>query len=242
MQEDPKNPPENQTEKEVSKPSEADSQKPVRRKPKSWQDRMLPIMAGMLIALTLFFFIATFVQMSYLHWNILNSPPIEFDIASGNALIEGADNFVDIYEARQFEIRASMERFIVEKRYHQAGVLLMSGLWLRYLGFVTGMILSLVGASFILGKLREPTQKLEGKFSDISLSISTASPGIILALLGVVLMFATLIDRDTYNVSDANVYLSVADQIDLPDLEGGDFDLPSPEEVFGPESDSEANP
>jgi len=210
MPEDHKNPPKDQSEEEVLKPLETDIPNPARTKTKSWQDRMMPIMAGMLVALTLFFFIATFVQMSYLHWNILNSPPIQFDIASGDALIEGADNFVDLYEARQFEIRATMERFIVEKRYHQAGVLLMSGLWLRYLGFVTGMILALLGAAFVLGKLREPTQKLEGKFSDISLSISTASPGIILALLGVVLMFATLLDRDTYNVSDANVYLSVA--------------------------------
>ncbi len=242
MEEDHNNLQKDQTEKEGSKLSATGTPKPVRRKSTSWQERMLPIMAGMLIALTLFFFIATFVQMSYLHWNILNSPPIEFDVASGEALLAGADNFVDLYEARQFETRAAMERFIVEKRYHQAGVLLMSGLWLRYLGLVTGMILSLVGASFILGKLREPTQQLEGNFSQISLSISTASPGIILALLGVVLMFATLVDRDTYNVSDANVYLSVVDQLSVPELEGGDFDLLSPDEKFGPETDSESDP
>jgi hypothetical protein len=229
---------------DVSSPSAAenDQPKPVRKKPRRWQDRLLPLMAGMLIALALFFFIATFIQMSYLHRNILTSPSVEFDVTSAEALLDGAHNFDDLYQVRKFEIRAAMERFVVEKRYHQASVLLMSGLWLRYLGLITGMILALVGASFVLGKLREPTQKLEGKFSDISVSISTASPGIILALLGVILMFATLINRDTYNVSDANVYMSIGDQFALPEADLGDLDLPSPGELFGPEAEVGSDP
>lgn len=185
---------------------------------KNWQERMLPLMVGMLIALTLFFFIATFVQMSYLHWTILNSPPIDVASISENALLIGTTTFEERSQARQFELRAAMERFIVEKRYHQASAYLMSGLWLRYLGFITGMILALLGASFILGKLREPAQKLDGTFLEISLSISTASPGIILAVLGVVLMFATLLDRDTYNVTDANTYLPIINPADVSGL------------------------
>lgn len=210
----------------------------TKAKPK-WQERMLPVMAGMLIALTFFFFIATFIQMSYLHWNILNSPPIEVDPASGEALVTGSNSFNEIYQAHEFEVRTAMERYIIEKRYHQASVFLMSGLWLRYLGFITGMILALIGASFILGKLRDPEQQLEGKFSEVSLSIRTASPGIILAVLGVVLMFATLMDRDTYNVSDSNVYLLTNDLLNVSG--NPNTMLPLPSEMIEPEDQSEGS-
>jgi hypothetical protein len=201
------------------------------RKPARWQERLLPLMSGMLIALTAFFFLATFVQMSYLHWSILDSPPIQIEPASSEASYVSSSSFDQQYEARQFEVRAAMERYIIEKRYHQVSVLLMSGLWLRYLGFITGMILALVGASFILGKLREPEQEIKGNFSEISLSVRTASPGIILAVLGVILMFATIVDRDVYNVKDANVYLSVVSPLDTPALGPGDK-LPPLKEYF----------
>jgi hypothetical protein len=52
-------------------------------------------------------------------------------------------------------ILSSLETNIVERRYHQANVSLMSRVWTRYLGFVTGMVLAMVGSIFILGKLRE---------------------------------------------------------------------------------------
>jgi len=101
-----------------------------------------------------------------------------------------------------------MEAFIVENRYHQVSVSLMAGLWLRYLGFVTGMILSLVGASFVLGKLREPVTEIAGKLSNVNLSLQSASPGIILVFLGAVLMIATILDEDKYELEDHRIYLT----------------------------------
>ena len=100
-----------------------------------------------------------------------------------------------------------MEAFIVTQRYHHASVLLMFGLWTRYLGFITGMILALVGASFVLGKLREPAQRLAGRLSTFDFSLRTTSPGVILTVLGVLLMFTTILDKDMYEVTDGNVYL-----------------------------------
>ena len=187
----------------------------LRRKPQpKWQDRLLPTMSGLLIGLTIFFFLTTFGQMAYLHWSILQVPRIEISQITANSLITNTDTFADRLTAQEMETRTKMESFIVTQRYHQASVLLMSGLWLRYLGFMTGMILALVGASFVLGKLREPAQKLEGKFSWIDLSLRTTSPGVILAVLGVILMFATIIDKDIYNVKDANVYLLPVNAVD----------------------------
>ncbi len=203
----------------------------LHKKPQpKWQDRLLPTMNGLLIGLTIFFFLTTFGQMAYLHWSILQIPEVNINPTTGDSLIASTDTFEYRMNARELEVRSQMESFIVTQRYHQASVLLMSGLWLRYLGFITGMILALVGASFILGKLREPTQTLKGSFSTIDLSLRTTSPGIVLAVLGVILMFATIRDRDTYNISDANIYLYPAGAAEsitpLPTLI-------SPEEIFG---------
>jgi hypothetical protein len=200
----------------ISSPLQINEPKPGTNKPDRWQERLLPLMGGMLTVLTAFFFLVTFGQISYLHWSIFRSPPVQFDSASSQALVASTNRFDDLYRYRQFEVRAAMERYIVEKRYHQISVQLMSGLWLRYLGFITGMILALVGASFILGKLRLSEQTLEGKYSDLSLSLRTTSPGIVLAVLGAILMFATLVDRDSYNVTDANIYLLGLDPLATP--------------------------
>lgn len=186
----------------------------IRRKPQSkWQERLLPTMNGLLIGLTIFFFLTTFGQMVYLHWSIFQSSPVDINQSAGNALLDSAQTFDNRMKARELDVKSRMEVFIVTQRYHQISVQLMAGLWTRYLGFVTGMILALVGASFVLGKLREPNQKLESKFSGIDLSIRTTSPGIILAILGVTLMFATILDKDKYEVTDANVYLSPVNTI-----------------------------
>jgi hypothetical protein len=175
---------------------------------RTWQDRLLPLMAGIVIGLTIFFFIATFIQMSYLHWNILQSPSIDISDSTSDNLIASAETFRDRLEARQLVIRSKMEAFIITNRYRQASVSVMAGLWVRYLGFITGMILALVGASFVLGKLREPEEKIAGQLSNFQVSLATTSPGIILVFLGVILMFTTIIDKDYYKVIDTDIYLS----------------------------------
>jgi len=44
-----------------------------------WQDRLLPTMNGLLVGLTIFFFLATFAQMVFIHWSILQTPPVEIN-------------------------------------------------------------------------------------------------------------------------------------------------------------------
>jgi len=221
---------ENTTQRDAPK---SDSPSKIHKKPQSkWQERLLPTMNGLLIGLTIFFFVTTFGQMAYLHWSILQIPEINIGPTSGESLNTDMDTAKDRMDARELEVRSRMEAFIVTQRYHQVSVLLMSGLWIRYLGFMTGMILALVGASFVLGKLREPAQKLQGKFSRIDLSLRTTSPGVILAVLGVILMFATILDKDFYNVSDTNVYLFPVHAVPTT----GNLSLPGlipPEQVYG---------
>lgn len=173
-----------------------------------WQRRLLPLMAGMIIALSIFFFIVTLGQLAFLQWNILHSPPIELGPLLSDELSGGEIEFEELYRLRRLELLAALESDIAEKRYYHNGVMIMSGLWLRYLGFLTGMILAMIGASFILGKMHEPEQEVEGKFSQLSMSLRTTSPGIILAVLGVILMFTTLVDKDEFELNNPNIYMS----------------------------------
>ncbi len=207
--------------------SEAKKKLPVQRRAKPtivrWQERLLPIMGGLLVGLTLFFFAATLVQMAYLHWSILQYPAVNVGPSPGNDLVANAITFEDKLAARRIEILAGMESYVVQRRYHQASVALMAGLWIRYLGFITGMILALVGASFVLGKLREPATEITGQATGVDISLKSASPGIILVVLGTVLMFTTIVKQDVYQVQDAPMY--IGSQVELQTL---DLSTPMP--------------
>jgi hypothetical protein len=157
-----------------------------------WQYKLLPLMSKMLISLTLFFFIASMVQLFYLHSRIEKTPLI------GENWLNNAGANQPVYY---------LEYNLIERRYHQANTSLMSRIWLQYLGFVTGMILALVGATFILGKLRESETTLAVDTSSLKYSLSTSSPGIIMAVLGSAIMITTILVHNPIDVKDDSVFL-----------------------------------
>ena len=176
----------------------------------TWQKKLLPIMIGMLAVLTLFFFIVSLIQLYYLHSRIEQSPKLDLYLALGMLEKDGPRTTEsDRLDFARWKTLSILEGNALERRYHQANVSLMSRIWIRYLGFVTGMILALVGAAFILGKLREPETKLDmegegvGKFS-----ITSASPGLILVLLGAILMVTTIVTHHEIKVKDSPLYTS----------------------------------
>lgn len=197
--------------KDIPPTPEVKTPAPTQRQGKSaktrWQERLLPIMGGLLIGLAIFFFAASFIQMTYLHTSILNYPKLSVDSGAAKEVVASGQTFDERLQARRLELLANMEAYVVGRRYHQASVALMASLWVRYLGFVTGMILALVGASFVLGRLSEPASSISGKTSLLDFSVRSTSPGIILVVLGVILMFATITDKDEFQVKDAPVYL-----------------------------------
>jgi hypothetical protein len=172
-----------------------------------WQEKLLPLMSRMVIGLTLFFFVASFGQLLYLQAEISRDRPFTLSetalgpVAPGNASISEQLNVARLRAAAELELQ------VVTRRYRQATVLLMSRVWTLYLGFVTGMILALVGAAFILGKLQEASSDLSVKSAGNELTLKTASPGIILAALGTVLMLATIVTNHRIEVIDTPLYL-----------------------------------
>jgi len=172
----------------------------------AWQKRLLPLMTGMLVVLTLFFFVASLTQLYYLHRRIEQAP--QCDLEATLSMLEklGPNMAVkDQFEAVRWRTLSTLEEYAMKRRYHQANVLLMSRIWTRYLGFVTGMILALVGAAFILGKLREPETKLDAE-GVWKFSITTASPGLVLALLGTILMVSTIVTHQEITTEDIPLY------------------------------------
>ena len=177
----------------------------------AWQYRLMPFMTGIILILGIFFFAATMYQLYELNIKIQDVPELD-----SVQLLNDADNGKTLLE-KQWRSLVVLEAHILQQRYHQANVLLMARIWVRYLGFITGMMLSLIGAAFILGKLREPSTQLtlgsEGQSNALSgnlkVQLVSQSPGIVLVTLGTVLMLLTIMIHHPIEVSDSPVYTSV---------------------------------
>ena len=172
-----------------------------------WQSRMLPLMVKMLLGLSLFFFLATMAQLFYLQQRIHTVPELDVkrtvDAPSGSGAPDPAG-----LDAVRWNTLSQLEAYCIQRRYHQANVLLMSRVWFGYLGFITGMICTFIGATLILGKFQEPATQVASEAAAWKISINTASPGLMLALLGTVLMITTMISPARIDVRDGPSFLN----------------------------------
>ncbi len=174
----------------------------------TWQRRLLPFMIGSIIFMGIFFFIISLINFYYLHGQVQHTElvldPIFKEYESKAA--EEKEHLGRDYW--MWKTLVFLEQDVVKRRYHRANSAVLARIWTRYLGFVTGMILALVGAVFILGKLQEPPTKLEADTSALKMSLYTSSPGIVLAVLGSMIMAIALAipfeietrDRATYAI------------------------------------------
>jgi hypothetical protein len=183
-----------------------DTEEKARRAVEKWQQRLLPLMIRMLTGLTIFFFLASFGQLFYLHRRIENAPTLSTADLLGPLGHDLVATTADLGHQR-LRTSALLEANVIARRYHQANVLLMSRVWANYLGFVTGMTLALVGAAFILGQLQTATSTLENKTGPAQVSLSTTSPGLALCVLGVILMITTIVSHHDIQTQDVPVYL-----------------------------------
>ncbi|MFZ4522477.1 MAG: hypothetical protein ACOYNC_12280 [Bacteroidales bacterium] len=104
---------------------------------------------------------------------------------------------------------AKMEEKSLDRRYSQGGLLLVSRIFTKYLGFFTGMILAIVGAVFIIGKLQEDKTDMEGSMGEqVKMKLTSSSPGIIFGVLGTILMLSTILQHTDITVSDQPLFLN----------------------------------
>jgi hypothetical protein len=208
------------SESEIQRPHAREKEKRSTRggfRETKWQKKLLPFMIIVLSLVMLFFFTASALQLYYLHQRIERSPELDLNPALG--LLEsnpaGASER-DKLEVGRWKTLSILEGNALQRRYHQANVLLMSRIWTGYLGFVTGMILALVGATFILGKLRESESQVDAGSELWKLSITTASPGLVLAVLGTILMITTMVSHYEIKVDDGQLYTAGWNGTDNP--------------------------
>jgi len=165
----------------------------------AWQKRILPYMVGAVIFFALFFLLASMYQLYSLKADIQSAPKIQTEHLYMND--------VD-FDRQRWNSLVALEVHVLQQRYHQANISIMSRLWVRYLGFVTGMILAFMGAIFIIGKLKEgATLDVEGE--GIKANLATQSPGIVLAVLGVILMVITIVVHHQVDVRDKPSYTAM---------------------------------
>lgn len=173
-----------------------------------WQKKLLPFMMIILGAVALFFFISSFIQLYELQSKVDSYEKLKLD----SLLLSMSQTAIDKYKRDELSITrwttlSLLEWNALERRYHQANVTLMSRIWTRYLGFVTGMVLAIVGATFILGKLRETKSSVDLEFKELGkFVIASASPGLFLATFGTILMITTILVHNRIEVKDQSIY------------------------------------
>ena len=181
-------------------------------KQNQWQAQLLPFMIAMIVGLTVVFFVLGIWLFVTLNSNIptqaptLESLPEIFELAkSENVSLSAQSSNLALAQLR---VQTQMEEYILKQRYHHANVALISRNWFEFIGFSTGVMLALIGAAFILGKLREAPAEIDATVSALlRISIVTSSPGIILSLLGTVLIATTMMTHQPISVKDGSVYL-----------------------------------
>ena len=190
-------------------PKEDDSvrARPLDRDLARWQRRLLPFMTSFVVAMAVLFFAFSGFHL-YQVTNFIESADgknirelIQSEIARPTA-----DNPTssDITQHALLLLEADA----LDKRYHEASALLMSRIWTRQLAFITGMVMAFLGSVFILGKLSESSSEISGGSGEWKVAITSASPGIILSVLGTVLLVASLYVRASLDVTDGPAYVS----------------------------------
>src|SRR5688572_15958507 len=180
-----------------------------------WQDRLRPFMQRMLGLLSAIFVIAIFWQMHTVQQRVLEGSELRLDSAA-LAGLDCSSLGQSAFSCARWRTLAALEANVMQRRYHQATAALLARLWFKALGFTTGMILCLVGAAFILGKLSDPTpNQLQGEGPSAKFLLTTTSPGIFLATLGTLLMVVTITSNPPTEVKDGAAY-SVYDQVVAP--------------------------
>lgn len=190
-----------------------------------WQKKLLPWLIAMPTLLILLFVILATQQMQR-----FNAVIDQERVSVIDALAPSPDN-PELFEkltGNMDYIRwmslARMEEKCLDSRYSQGGLLLVSRIFTKYLGFFTGMILAMVGSVFIIGKLQEKSTEMEAEVGNgIKGKLASSSPGIIFGVLGTVLMLSTILQHTEVGVTDTplflnapNFYLNKVDEANSP--------------------------
>jgi hypothetical protein len=172
-----------------------------------WQRGLLPFMTYFIVMMAVAFFFFSGLHIYQVTRFIQGGQEQSIRALIQGELDKPAGQALTPDDARENSLLL-LEADALDKRYHQAGGLLISRIWSRQLAFITGMVMAFVGAVFILGKMSEGVSEVSGGVSEWKVAISSASPGILLSFFGTVLLVSSLFVPATLDVSDGPAYIS----------------------------------
>lgn len=175
-----------------------------------WQKKLLPWMVIIPSGLIVIFILFATMQLKTFESHIYQSDSLNISKSLPKVGTINIDTSIDTKLGYlKLYTLAKMEEYSINRRYNQAGEILVSGIYTKYLGFFTGMILAIVGAVFIISKLKEDTSNLEGTIDEhVKFKLISSSPGIIFGVLGTLLMITTILKTVESNVTDAPLFLN----------------------------------
>ena len=188
---------------------------PAQSERAAWQRALLPLMAAFLVLAAIFFAVMSIFELREFYDEVAHEP---LDLAMHfTEMEEGAPaDALNHPDYVRFKVLALLEAEALQRRYHQANATMLGRIWTRQLGFITGMLIALVGAAFILGRLQEAPTTFELASDQLKGALATSSPGIVLAVLGTALMALTLWIPFGVETRDINTYLDRPATITAP--------------------------
>lgn len=178
-----------------------------------WQRRMAPFMVSAVVLTAIFFAIVMLAKFAAIEQTLQELPQAQITIPWTKDGL-APTSWRDQAELASDQARFLLERELVARRYRQAAASLSLRLWTRFMGFLTGMILAMVGAAFVLGKLVSPESEISGGAQGATVSIKSASPGVVMAALGSVLIGIAIATPVTSDVRDGAIYFGRSDTPD----------------------------
>lgn len=177
-----------------------------------WQRKLLPLMMVVLLGLTIFFALANIWEVRLIQTQTRENSELNIEtiLSQKEDLFTNTTfniSFNDRMRYLQWKVSAVLEAGTVNSRYRQARTVSLNRTYIVFIGFTTGMILALVGATFILGKLRESSSTVGLGNEFMRTSVISASPGLILVAMGTTLMLTTILTRSEVSVTDGPSYL-----------------------------------
>ncbi|AYV46850.1 hypothetical protein CFHF_07990 [Caulobacter flavus] len=190
------------------------------RAAEAWRLRLTPFMMAMIVLGSLFFAGVGVAQMQSLDRQ-LGRAAVHVVPPRPSGLQQSEQGY------RQ-DVAAALEQSVVARRYEFAVATLRVRLWTRMLGFSAGMVLAMVGAAFVLGRLQESQSQLSAQGAALSVSMTSASPGLILAVLGAGLMALSIAVAPNVTTSDGAIYWMEPAPADSAEPPGSSLPPPTP--------------
>lgn len=177
-----------------------------------WQRLVLPVMGLMVVGAGIFFAFTIIQETRHIYSKIEQAPA---SLAPHFERFEALqpDAASEMHYVR-FKASALLEADALQRRYQQTNAAMLSRVWTRQMGFLTGMLMALIGSAFILGRIETSETKLSGEAKSpepagamAKAALATTSPGLVLAALGALLMGITIVIPGRISTTDAPVYL-----------------------------------